>query len=215
MSPVPPRARAATHGWIWLASQSPRRRELLAQIGVSVCLLEPDPGEDVEALEAERPGEPARRYVTRVTAAKLEAAVDRLRRRDLEPAPVLCADTTVALGRELLAKPRDAADAARMLRRLSGREHRVLTSVALAWPAGSGWRRAQAIQVSTVRFARLSNGEIARYVASGEPFGKAGAYGIQGRAAAFVERIGGSHSSIMGLPLHETAVLLREAGVSF
>jgi septum formation protein len=220
MPSTPGRSRRSAvprHGWIWLASQSPRRRELLDQIGVGYRVLEPDADEDVEALEAERPGEAAPAYVQRVTSAKLDAACDRLQRRGAEPAPVLCADTTVALGRELLGKPRDAADAARMLARLAGRTHRVLTSVAVAVPArrGTAVRRAQVVHVSTVRFAPLARSEIAAYVASGEPFGKAGAYGIQGRAAAFVERIAGSHSSIMGLPLHETAVLLRAAGVVF
>jgi septum formation protein len=207
--------RPPAHDWIWLASQSPRRQALLAQIGVRLQRLEPDPDEDVESLEAERPGEAPRAYVQRVTAAKLDAALARVQRRSLERAPVLCADTTVAVGRTLLAKPRDAADAVRMLRLLSGREHRVLTSVAVGWPARGGFRVAQVVQVSTVRFARLGAADIAAYVATGEPFGKAGAYGIQGRAAVFVERIGGSHSSIMGLPLHETAVLLRRAGVRF
>jgi septum formation protein len=127
----------------------------------------------------------------------------------LPAAPILCADTTVALGRIILGKPADAADAARTLALLAGRTHRVITAVAVATSRRSRWR----LSVSRVRFAPLSAAEIARYVASGEPFGKAGAYAIQSAAAAWIERIEGSYTGIMGLPLHETAALLREAGV--
>lgn len=194
--------------FIYLASQSPRRSQLLEQIGVPHRLLLPDAQEDAEALEAALPGESPTAYVRRVTALKLDAALARLKRRGLPPAPVLCADTTVALGRRILGKPADAAEARAMLAALSGRSHRVLTSVAL----GAGRRRGAALSVSTVRFAPLDAGRIRAYVASGEPLGKAGAYAVQGRAAAFIAHIAGSHSGIMGLPVFETAELLRGFG---
>jgi septum formation protein len=144
-----------------------------------------------------------------VTLLKLAAARARLGRRALPPAPILAADTTVAIGRRILGKPADADDAAAMLSLLAGRTHRVLTAVAV-W---TGTRRLSASNVSRVRFAKLSRADIARYVASGEPFGKAGAYAIQSAAAAWIEHIDGSHSGIMGLPLFETARLLGRAGV--
>jgi septum formation protein len=195
-----------TASFIYLASQSPRRRQLLDQIGVAHELLLPDADEDAEALEAVRPGEAPADYVQRVTQAKLAAAVQRLQRRGLPPAPILCADTTVALGRRILGKPADDADALRTLALLSGRTHRVLSAVALQRSDGRGASR---LSVSTVRMRRLDAAEIAAYVASGEPRGKAGAYAIQSAAAAWVERIAGSYSGIMGLPLFETAELLR------
>ena len=200
-----------THPFIYLASQSPRRRQLLDQLGVRHELLLASPDEDAEALEDHVPGETPAVYCERVTQLKLDAAVARLKKRGLPPAPVLCADTTVALGRRIFGKPVDADDAAVTLRRLSGRTHRVMTAVALA----SGRARSGALSVSTVRFATMPDRVIAAYVASGEPFGKAGAYAIQSRIAAWIERIGGSYSGIMGLPLHETAQLLLEAGVLF
>ena len=196
--------------FIWLASQSPRRAQLLQQIGVQFRLLPADAGEDLEALEAERPGELPAAYVQRVTRAKLQAAVARLRRRGEAAAPVLCADTTVALGRRILGKPADAADAQAMLRALSGRTHRVLTAVAVH----DGRRMRAALNVSHVRLAALPAAAIDAYVAGGEPFGKAGAYAIQGAIAAWIAHIDGSHSGIMGLPLYETAALLRAAGVA-
>jgi septum formation protein len=196
-------------GFVYLASQSPRRRQLLEQIGVRHELLLPGADEDAEALEAVRPGELPSKYVERVTRAKLGAAKKRMIARGLEPAPILCADTTVALGRHILGKPADAAEAARTLARLAGRTHRVVTAVAVAW---NGRSRLLA-SVSKVRFAAVSAAEIERYVAGGEPFGKAGAYAIQSAAAAWVERIEGSYTGIMGLPLHETAALLKEAGI--
>ena len=196
--------------FVWLASQSPRRAQLLQQIGVAHRLLLPDPAEDAEALEAERPGELPAAYVQRVTRAKLQAAVLRLRRRGDPPAPILCADTTVALGQRILGKPADAAQARAMLQALSGRTHRVLTAVAVH----DGRRSRAALQVSHVRFAPLPAAAIDAYVAGGEPFGKAGAYAIQGAIAAWVAHIDGSHSGIMGLPLFETALLLRAAGVA-
>lgn len=197
-----------TDSFIYLASQSPRRAQLLGQLGVRHELLLAGPEEDAEALEHVRTGESPTAYVQRVTALKLDAAVARHRRLGLPPAPVLCADTTVAFGRTILGKPEDAQDAQRMLALLSGRTHRVLTAVALQ----HGRRRHAALSVSRVRFAAVEKRRIAAYVASGEPDGKAGAYAIQGRAAAFVEHISGSHSGIMGLPMFETAQLLRQAG---
>jgi septum formation protein len=200
--------------FIYLASQSPRRRQLLDQLGVRHELLLAGPEEDAEALEALRPGEPPATYVRRVTLAKLGAAQARLVLRGLAPAPILCADTTVALGRRILGKPADAADAVEILSALSGRSHRVLTAVALAWPGqGGDTRHALRLSRSTVRFATLTPEWIRSYVTSGEPMGKAGAYAIQSQAAAWIEHITGSYSAIMGLPLHETALLLRDAGV--
>jgi septum formation protein len=196
---------------IYLASQSPRRRQLLGQIGVQHELLLADGDEDAEALEATRVGELPRVYVERVTRAKLKAARERLLRRGLPPAPVLCADTTVALGRRILGKPADAADAQATLEALSGRTHRVLTAVAV-W---NGRRSAFALSDSTVRFAPLPAAVIDAYVAGGEPFGKAGAYAIQSSLAGWIERIAGSYSGIMGLPLYETTQLLRRAGLRF
>jgi septum formation protein len=197
-------------GFVWLASQSPRRAQLLQQIGVAHRLLLPGPDEDAEALEALRHGELPAAYVQRVTRAKLHSAVARLQRRGEPPAPILCADTTVALGRRILGKPADAAEARAMLQALSGRTHRVLTAVAVH----DGRRLRAALNVSHVRFAPLPAAAIAAYVAGGEPFGKAGAYAIQGAIASWIAHIDGSHSGIMGLPLHETAVLLRAAGLA-
>ncbi len=197
-----------TPPFIYLASQSPRRSQLLEQLGVAHQLLLPGADEDSEALEVVLPGELPRDYVQRVTALKLHAALARLQRRGLPAAPVLCADTTVALGAEILGKPLDAQDAQRMLRQLSGRTHQVFTAIALGW----GGRLEQACSASDVVFAALQPEAMARYAASGEPMGKAGAYAVQGRAAAFIARIEGSYSGIMGLPLFETAQLLRTMG---
>jgi septum formation protein len=198
--------------FIYLASQSPRRRQLLEQLGVAHELLLPnaigDIAEDAEAIELERAGELPRDYVQRVTAAKLDAAVARHGRRGLAPAPILCSDTTVALGMQILGKPADAEDAARILGLLSGQVHEVLTAVAVQ----HGAQRLQALSVSSVRFAPMTAAQIAAYVATGEPMGKAGAYGVQGRAAAHIEEIRGSYSGIMGLPVFETAGLLRQLG---
>ena len=194
--------------FIYLASQSPRRRELLAQIGVAHELLLPAPDEDAESLEVVLEGEAPQTYVKRVTALKLIAARARLARAGGKNGPILCADTTVAMGNIILGKPVDATDAKRMLRALSGQTHRVFTAIAIGW----GDREAQACCESRVTFAPLSDTEIEDYVASGEPMGKAGAYGVQGRAAAFIARIEGSYSGIMGLPLFETAQALRAVG---
>jgi septum formation protein len=199
---------SAIDPFIYLASQSPRRSQLLSQLGVEHRLLLPDADEDSEALEAVLPGEAPLAYVQRVTDLKLQAALARLRRRQLPLAPVLCSDTTVALGRTILGKPQDAAHAARMLGRLAGRSHRVLTAIAL----GNGAHAVRACSVSRVTFAPLLADDVAAYVASGEPMGKAGAYAVQGLAAAFIARIEGSYSGIMGLPLYETAQALRALG---
>ena len=201
---------ASAPGFVYLASQSPRRRQLLAQIGVRHELLLPRADEDAEALEAERAGELPADYVERVTRAKLHAARTRLQRSGLPDAPILCADTTVALGRRILGKPRDAADAIATLTLLAGRTHRVITAVAVR----AGRRERMAVSTSHVHFAAMPARAIEDYVAGGEPFGKAGAYAIQSAVAAWIERIDGSYSGIMGLPLFETARLLRWAGVS-
>ena len=181
--------------FVYLASQSPRRSQLLAQIGIRHELLLPDAdgahAEDAEALEAVLPGESPTAYVQRVTHLKLDAAVARHARRGLAAAPILCADTTVARGRTIYGKPLDAPDAARML---------------------VGEQRLSALSVSRVTFAAMGAAQIDAYVATGEPLGKAGAYGIQGHAGAHVRHISGSYSGIMGLPLYETAELLRTAG---
>jgi septum formation protein len=195
--------------FIYLASQSPRRQQLLTQVGVRFELLLPRADEDAEALEAERVGELPAAYVERVTRAKLRAARLRLQASGLPAAPILCADTTVALGRRILGKPIDAADAVASLRRLSGRTHRVITAVAVGAGAGRGASDRLALSTSRVRFAVLPERVIDAYVASGEPFGKAGAYAIQSALAAWIERIEGSYSGVMGLPLFETAQLLE------
>ena len=194
--------------FVYLASQSPRRHQLLEQLGVAYELLLPDDGEDAEALEVVLPNEAPRAYVQRVTQLKLDAALARMKRRQWPTAPVLCSDTTVALGKDILGKPDSAKDAQRMLRALSGQTHRVLTAVTLGTPR----RRAQALSVSEVRFATMTPAQIKSYADSGEPMGKAGAYAVQGRAAAYIEHIRGSYSGIMGLPMFETAQLLRAFG---
>ncbi len=195
--------------FVYLASQSPRRRDLLELLRVDHELLVADDGEDVEALEAHRPNESPRAYVRRVTLLKAHAAVARLNRRALRLAPVLVGDTTVALGRAIVGKPIDHDDARRMLMLLSGRTHRVLTAIAIA----DGSRIEMALSESRVRMRVIDPDEIDDYVATGEPLDKAGAYAIQGRAATFIEHIAGSHSGIVGLPLFETAQLLKRFGI--
>ena len=199
------------HDFIYLASQSPRRRELLTQLGVRYELLLADEHEDPEALEALIPGELPEVYVTRVTEAKLDAAIARLAARGLSAAPILCSDTTVAVEAQILGKPVDAEDAFNTLRLLSGRSHRVVTAVALGDPK----RRGAVLNVSAVTFAPIPDAQLRRYVESGEPFGKAGSYAIQSQAAAWVSHISGSYSGIMGLPLYETAQLLQQWDVRF
>ncbi len=172
-------------------------------------MLLPDAGEDAEALEVQLKNEAPIAYVKRVTGLKLDAAAARLKRRQLAPAPVLCSDTAVALGRTIYGKPDDAKDAARMLRELAGSTHRVLTAVAVQ----QGRRRFDALSMSRVSFDALTAAQIRAYVASGEPMGKAGAYAVQGKVAMHIKHISGSYSGIMGLPLRETALLLRAAGL--
>lgn len=195
--------------FVYLASQSPRRRQLLEQLGVQYELLLADASEDAEALELALKNETPAAYVKRVTALKLDAAVARLVRRKLPPAPVLCADTTVALGRTIYGKPENARDAERMLSELAGRTHRVLTAIAVQ----QGAQRFRALSTSRVSFEPMTAEKIHAYVATGEPMGKAGAYGIQGRVAMHIMRINGSYSGIMGLPLWETATLLQAASI--
>ncbi len=185
-------------GMLYLASQSPRRHELLNLIGVEHGRL------DVDVPEVRQPGEPPADYVNRVAREKAGAGL--LKVLATPRAVVLGADTEVVLGDVVYGKPADDADAARMLRELSGRTHQVITAV---WLVSAG-REEHALSVSEVRFAALDEAQIAAYLASGEARGKAGAYAIQGRAAAFVSHLSGSHSAVMGLPLHETAVLLRK-----
>jgi len=195
---------------IYLASRSPRRRELLQQIGVrfELLLFRSPPRADAEVDESQLPGEPADDYVVRVCRAKAEHGARQMRQRRLPQRLLLAADTTLDLNGEIIAKPRDAADANDILGRLSGKTHRVLTAVAVV----ADERVEHVVSVSAVRFRTLQQDEIRRYVASGEPLDKAGAYGIQGHAAMFVEEIRGSHSGIVGLPLCETALLLRRFG---
>ena len=195
--------------FVYLASQSPRRKQLLEQLGVPYKLLLPDDSEDAEALEVVLKNEVPEAYVKRVTNLKLDAAVARLKRRQLKLAPILCSDTTVALGRKIYGKPGDAQDAKRMLTELSSRTHRVLTAVAIQ----SGRKRFDALSASKVTFDEMTHKQINAYVASGEPLGKAGAYAVQGRAALYITKIDGSYSGIMGLPIWETALLLQAAGI--
>jgi septum formation protein len=194
--------------FIYLASQSPRRRQLLEQLGMRHELLLPGDEEDSEGLEIALKNEAPATYVKRVTRLKLDAALARLKQRGLVVAPILCSDTTVALGRRVYGKPKDAGEARDMLAQLSGRTHRVLTAVVI----GSPRRRFEAMSESRVTFAALSPAQIRAYVASGEPMGKAGAYAVQGRAAAFISHISGSYSGIMGLPMFETARMLKDIG---
>ena len=197
---------------IHLASRSPRRRELLEQIGVRFQLLLFREGVrwDEDTDEAVVPGETPDDYVRRVALAKARAAWKRVvMRRGLSRFPVLAADTTVALGAQILGKPVNSDEARRILLLLSGTEHRVLTAVAVALDD----RCELAVSESRVTFEALDTARIAAYVDSGEPFDKAGAYGIQGRAGAFVERLEGSYTGVVGLPLFETARLLRDFGI--
>ena len=197
---------------IYLASRSPRRRELLTQIGVRFepLLFRDGARRDADTDESVLPGETPDEYVMRVTRQKARAAWERVvMRRGLRRMPVLAADTTVALGEEVFGKPADRDDAVRMLSALSGTQHRVLTAVAVSMDE----RVEIALSSSLVTFAPLSEERIRAYVDSGEPFDKAGAYAIQGRAGAFAERIEGSYSGVMGLPVFETAALLRQFGI--
>jgi septum formation protein len=193
---------------IYLASRSPRRRELLKQMGVSfeVLVLREHPARGSDVDESQLPGELPDDYVRRVSRSKADSGWDRIVQRRLRRFPVLSADTVVCVDGKILGKPADHTDAARMLRLLSGREHVVLTAVALKLDD----RTEIAASESRVRFCELTEPEIEAYVESGEPTDKAGAYAIQGRAAAFVTELHGSYTGIMGLPLYETAQLIRK-----
>jgi septum formation protein len=184
---------------LYLASQSPRRRELLEQIGAVFAVL------GVDVPEQRQAGESPQDYVHRVAREKAQAGFALLHEDQREHAVVLGADTEVVLDGEVFGKPRDAADAAAMLRRLSGRTHEVISAV---WLVGAG-RAAGDACLSRVRFATLDDATIDAYVVGKEPFGKAGAYAIQGCGATLIEHLEGSYSGVMGLPLFETARLLR------
>ncbi|OJI04084.1 Maf family protein [Polynucleobacter sp. MWH-Adler-W8] len=204
------------NSFIYLASQSPRRQEILRQMGVRFEMLLPSSDEDSESIETPLPQEKARTYVERVTLAKSAAALLRWGKSGLPWAPILCADTTVSLPThpdgEILGKPVDAEDATRILTMLSGKIHEVLSSVAVT--VSPDEKPIQLVQISQVQFAVLSKEQIDSYIASGEPFGKAGAYGIQGLGGSFIPSIQGSYSGIMGLPIYETKLLLDRAQVS-
>lgn len=187
---------------LYLASRSPRRSELLARLGFEFGVLE------LDVPEHRQPGEPAEEYVRRVAREKAGAGL--LQVVANPQATVLGADTEVILDDEVFGKPRDADDAAAMLRRLSGRTHQVISAVSLVSPS----REAQVVSVSDVTVAALDDATIADYLATGEWNGKAGAYGIQGRAQVFIEHLSGSFSGVMGLPLFETAQLLRTFGIA-
>ena len=186
---------------LYLASKSPRRHELLRRLGLPFDVL------DVDIPEHREPGEAAEDYVRRVAREKAGAGL--LSVLGNPSAMVLGSDTEVVLDHEVFGKPHDAADAAAMLRRLSGRSHRVMSAVSIVSPG----REVQALSVSQVTFAELTDAQIAAYVATGEPMGKAGGYAIQGGAEMFITRLSGSYSGVMGLPLYETACLLREMGL--
>lgn len=195
---------------IYLASRSPRRRELLTQMGVrfDLMLFRAETRQDAETLEDELPGEPSDAYVRRVALAKAAYGVQLIHSRHLIPRIVLAADTTLDLDGAIIGKPRDESDARAILARLSGRSHTVLTAVAIA----DGDVSEVSVSSSKVRFRNLGSDEIRRYVNTGEPLDKAGAYGLQGHAAIFIEEVQGSPSGIVGLPLCETALLLRRFG---
>jgi len=199
---------------IYLASRSPRRRELLKQIGINfeLLLLREDPGRGADVDETPLPGEKPEDFVLRIAQAKAETGWRRITERRLprllHRLPLLAADTAVVLGERIIGKPSGPEHAVQILRELSGRSHRVLTAVAVVYDDRIDAR----LSATDVHFGSLSEQEIRRYVATGEPLDKAGAYAIQGRAAAFVSRIDGSYSGVMGLPLYETTELLRQFG---
>ncbi len=198
---------------LYLVSQSPRRRELLRQVAANaeVLLLRNQPGRPPDVDETPLPGETPADYVVRLARAKAEMGWQRMLERRLPRLPVLGADTTVSVDGDIIGKPASREEAEAVLRRLSGREHEVLTGVALAFEG----RVESRLSLSTVRFRVLSEAAIRRYVLSGESRDKAGAYGIQGRAAAFVSHLSGSYSGVMGLPLCETTELLDLFGVTY
>ena len=191
--------------FIYLASQSPRRQALLEQIGVAFKLLLPADLAAAEALEKVLPQESALTYVKRVTRLKLKAAMQQMHQQSLPLGPVLCADTTVVIDQRILGKPESATQAIEILTQLSGKTHHVLTAVAI----GHNQRIHLALSRSSVKFTPMTAADIQAYVDSQEPMGKAGAYAVQGRASAFIQKISGSYSGIMGLPLYETTQLLK------
>lgn len=209
---------------LYLASQSPRRAQILRELGVQFEILFPDPTEDTEALEEEQVGELGIDYVKRVTLAKLDATVRRVSRRaDLSWKPILCADTTVCMRAQqtsllnvqdlILGKPKDEQHALEMLSFLNGKYHWVHTAIALQKDLKSD----PVIKISStqVHFANNTPARLASYVKTKEPMGKAGAYGIQGLGSALIDRIEGSYSGVMGLPIHETTQLLDYAQIPF
>ncbi len=195
---------------IYLCSQSPRRRELLKQVGINyeMLLLRNDPRRQVSVDETPMENEAPLEYVQRICAAKALAGWNAMLYRNLPPLPVLAADTTVTLDGRIIGKPRDHAHAAEILRTLSGRQHQVLTAIAVSFEERTEMR----ISATTVTFAKLDDGRIHRYLLGNEAHDKAGAYGIQGYAGAFIERIEGSYTGVMGLPLFETVELLKMFG---
>jgi septum formation protein len=195
---------------VYLASKSPRRQELLRQIGVDFTplLMREAAGRPRDIVEIPRADEPPLEYVKRVARAKASVGWDVMGRRGLAPKPMLGADTEVVQDGTVLGKPSDAAGAVEMLRRLSGQTHQVSTAMAVRWDKEINI----IVSSSRVSFRALTDDEIERYVATGEPFDKAGAYAIQGRGAAFVSHLEGSYSGVMGLPLFETAELLAKIG---
>jgi septum formation protein len=199
-----------TSNIIYLASKSPRRRELLKQIGVSYELLlmrELAPRIDVD--ESPRPEETPHAYVERVVTLKTDTAERIMHERRLPQRPILTADTSVTFEGAILGKPENRDDAIRMLTRLSGQTHQVLTAVMVT----NGGERHKVTTTSFVTFAPVSPDDIRRYVDTNEPMDKAGAYGVQGRAARFIAKLSGSYSGVVGLPLYETAGLLKQAGI--
>ncbi len=188
---------------LYLASRSPRRGELLAQLGIRFAVLPSD------VDESERPDESPEHYVLRLAHDKAAVCLQRLAAQGLPPLPVLAADTTVCIDGMILGKPENDADAAAMLRRMSDRWHAVHTAIAVA----CGDRIETALSSTQVEMAPLTEAEISAYIASGEPHDKAGSYGIQGLAGAFIRRIEGSYSGVMGLPVYETSQLLNKFGV--
>lgn len=195
---------------IYLSSQSPRRRELLKQIGVSfeMLLLRSDPRRNLSVDETPRENENPTDYVQRICRLKAQAGWEAMLFRNLPPFPVLAADTTVTVDNRIIGKPRDNAHAAEILHSLSGRQHQVLTAVAVSFQD----RLEMRLSTTNVTFAKLDDERIHRYLLSNEAHDKAGAYGIQGYAGAFVERIDGSYTGVMGLPLFETVELLKKFG---
>lgn len=195
---------------IYLASKSPRRRELLKQIGVRFeLLLMREQGARIDIDESSHANEAPADYVERIVRLKADAALRMMRDRRLTARPILSADTTVALDGRIFGKPADAAAAQEMLGALAGKRHQVITGIAVTWEGNILYQAAH----SEVTFAAQSAAQIRRYVDSNEAMDKAGAYGIQGSAAMFITHLSGSYSGVMGLPLYETAVLLRQSGI--